>query len=104
MRRGHLADGGNTPESIRTEAKVQVLKEGDGFAIKKIDLVTVGRVPGVDDAAFQQTAQEAKETCPCRRRSPPSPRSTLERDAGELSVSRPAWRGRSARPAPSAPG
>ena len=59
-----LAAGGNTPESIRTEAKVQVLKEGEGFAIKKIDLTTTGRVPGIDDAAFQETAQAAKESCP----------------------------------------
>jgi len=50
--------------AIRTEAKVQVLKEGEGFAIKKIDLTTTGRVPGVDDATFQQTAQAAKESCP----------------------------------------
>jgi len=59
-----LAAGGNTPESIRTEAKVQVLKDGEGFAIKKIDLTTTGRVPGIDDAAFQETAQAAKESCP----------------------------------------
>ena len=59
-----LGQGGNPPESIRTEAKVQLLKEGEGFAIKKIDLVTVGRVPGIDDAAFQETAQAAKAGCP----------------------------------------
>ena len=59
-----LAAGGHTPESVRTEAKVQVLKDGDGFAIKNIDLTTTGRVPGIDDAEFQQTAQAAKETCP----------------------------------------
>ena len=41
-----------------------VLKEGEGFAIKKIDLVTVGRVPGIDDAAFQEAAQAAKAGCP----------------------------------------
>ena len=61
---GVLSQGGNTPESIMTEAKVQILKEGDGFAVKKIDLVTVGRVPGVDDAAFRQAAAIAKENCP----------------------------------------
>ena len=61
---GDLADAGHTPESIRTEAKVQVLKEGDGFAIKKIDLVTVGRVPGIDEAAFQEAAEGAKAGCP----------------------------------------
>ena len=59
-----LAAGGNTPESIRTEAKVQVLKEGEGFAIKKIDLSTTGRVPGIDDDTFQQTAHAAKDSCP----------------------------------------
>jgi lipoyl-dependent peroxiredoxin len=59
-----LAAGGHTPESIRTEARVHVLKEGDGFAIKKIDLVATGRVPGVDESEFQKTAQAAKESCP----------------------------------------
>jgi lipoyl-dependent peroxiredoxin len=61
---GVLGQGGNTPESIRTEAKVQILKEGEGFAVKKIDLSTVGRVPGIDDAAFQQAAEVAKANCP----------------------------------------
>ena len=59
-----LAAGGHTPESVQTEAKVQVLKEGDGWAIKKIDLVTTGRVPGIDDSEFQRTAQAAKDSCP----------------------------------------
>jgi osmotically inducible protein OsmC len=59
-----LSEGGNVPESIRTEAKVQLLKDGEGFAIKKIDLVTVGRVPGIDDAAFQTAAEGAKAGCP----------------------------------------
>jgi lipoyl-dependent peroxiredoxin len=59
-----LSQGGTPPDSIRTEARVQLLKEGDGFAIKKIDLVTVGRVPGIDDAAFQEAAQAAKAGCP----------------------------------------
>jgi osmotically inducible protein OsmC len=59
-----LSEGGHVPDSIRTEAKVQILKDGDGFAIKKIDLDTVGRVPGADDATFQQAAQAAKENCP----------------------------------------
>ena len=59
-----LAAGGHKPESVQTEAKVQVLKEGDGWAIKKIDLVATGRVPGIDDAEFQRTAQAAKDSCP----------------------------------------
>lgn len=59
-----LGEGGNAPESIRTEAKVHILKDGEGFAIKRIDLATVGRVPGIDDAGFQQAAEAAKEGCP----------------------------------------
>ena len=58
-----LAQGGTTPDSVNTEAKVQILKQGDGFAITKIDLVIVGRVPGIDDAGFQETAKAAKEEC-----------------------------------------
>jgi lipoyl-dependent peroxiredoxin len=59
-----LSQGGHVPESVRTEAKVQILKEGEGFTITKIELATVGRVPGIDDAGFQQAAQAAKENCP----------------------------------------
>jgi len=59
-----LSQGGNPPDAIRTEARVQLLKEGEGFAIKKIDLITVGRVPGIDDTAFQEAAQAAKAGCP----------------------------------------
>jgi len=73
-----LDQGGNTPESIKTEANVQLLKEGDGFAIKQIDLVTVGRVPGIDDAAFQQAAQAAKENCPISKALASVPEITLD--------------------------
>jgi osmotically inducible protein OsmC len=61
---GVLGEQGAEPESIRTEAKVQILKAGEGFAIKRIDLVTTGRVPGIDDGAFQAAAKAAKENCP----------------------------------------
>jgi osmotically inducible protein OsmC len=58
-----LAQGGTAADSIRTDAKVQILKQGDHFAITKVDLVCVGRVPGIDDATFQETAKAAKEEC-----------------------------------------
>jgi osmotically inducible protein OsmC len=61
---GVISEGGNAPESVRTEAKVQIVKDGDSFTITRIDLATVGRVPGIDDDAFQQAAQVAKEACP----------------------------------------
>ena len=43
---------------------MQILKEGEGFAIKRITLRTVGRVPGVDEATFQDVGRQAKEICP----------------------------------------
>ena len=61
---GLLEAAGHTAESVRTEAKLQILKEGEGFAVKKITLTTVARVPGVDEAAFQDIGRQAKEICP----------------------------------------
>ena len=58
-----LAEGGNKADSVNTQANVQILKVGDGFGITKIELHTVGRVPGIDDATFQSTAEAAKEAC-----------------------------------------
>ena len=58
-----LAMSGTTADSVSTEAKIQILKQGDGFAITRIDLVTVARVPGIDEDAFQETAKAAKEAC-----------------------------------------
>ena len=58
-----LAEGGNKADSVNTQANVQILKVGDGFGITKIELHTVGRVPGIDDATFQSTAAAAKEAC-----------------------------------------
>jgi osmotically inducible protein OsmC len=75
---GVLGEQGVEPESIRTEARVQILKEGDGFAIKRIDLVTTGRVPGMDAEAFQAAARAAKENCPVSRALASVPEINLE--------------------------
>ena len=64
---GLLGKAGTPPEHLETDARVSVVKDGEGFTINKIDLITRGRVPGIDDAAFQQAAQTAKETCPVSR-------------------------------------
>jgi lipoyl-dependent peroxiredoxin len=58
-----LGGQGAPAESVRTEGRAQLLKEGDGFAIKKIELVTRARVPGIDEDTFQQAVQAAKEDC-----------------------------------------
>ena len=75
---GVLEQGGNTAESVKTEAKVQILKDGDGFTVMKIDLSTVGRVPGIDDAAFQEAAKVAKENCPISKALGAVPEMNLE--------------------------
>ena len=56
-----LAQAGNAPEELKTSATV-TFQPGDG--ITKIALDVAGRVPGIDDDAFQQAAQQAKENCP----------------------------------------
>jgi osmotically inducible protein OsmC len=53
-----------TPEEIETRAAVSLEKQGEGFAITKVHLTVNARVPGADDAAFQQAAEAAKENCP----------------------------------------
>jgi osmotically inducible protein OsmC len=59
-----LGTGGHPPDSIDTDATVHLVRQGDGFAINRIDLVTRGRVTGLDQAGFAEAAQTAKENCP----------------------------------------
>ena len=75
---GVLGNGGNPAESVKTEAKLQVLKVGDGFQVTRINLTTVGRVPGIDEAAFQEAAQVAKENCPISKALAAVPEMNLE--------------------------
>jgi lipoyl-dependent peroxiredoxin len=59
-----LGQAGHDPESIDTEATVEIDRVGDGFAITSIVLRTRARVPGIDADEFQQQAEAAKEGCP----------------------------------------
>ncbi|HZI36922.1 MAG TPA: OsmC family protein [Acidimicrobiia bacterium] len=62
---GALEKAGFSPNSVETEAKVHLSPaDGGGFRISRIDLVTNADVPGIEDGAFQQAAQAAKEGCP----------------------------------------
>ena len=61
---GFLGRAGYEPSNIETKATVHLEKEGDGFVIPKIDLVTVASVPNIADEEFQQIAKTAKEKCP----------------------------------------
>jgi lipoyl-dependent peroxiredoxin len=73
-----LAKAGNPPDSVRTEATV-TLKPIDGApTIAKIALVTVGQVPGIDEATFIEHANAAKAGCPVSRALAAVPEITLE--------------------------
>jgi osmotically inducible protein OsmC len=62
-----LADAGFTPTSVDTTAKVHLDKTDGGFSVTRIDLETVGDVPGIDDSDFQKLAEGAKANCPISR-------------------------------------
>ncbi|TLF52117.1 OsmC family protein [Halomonas urmiana] len=59
-----LGEAGMTAERIATEAKVSLEEVEGGFAISAIHLDTVAKIPGADEAAFQDAADQAKEGCP----------------------------------------
>jgi osmotically inducible protein OsmC len=61
---GILTKAGHPPQSVRTTAKVHLEKQGEGFAITRIELDTDAVAPGLDDAAFQGHADAAKKGCP----------------------------------------
>ncbi len=53
-----------TPTRIHTNATVKLEKIGESFSITAIALETEAEIPGLDDAAFQEYAQGAKQNCP----------------------------------------
>jgi osmotically inducible protein OsmC len=61
---GALEKAGFIPEKIKTVAHVAIEKDGDGFTITSIELVTEAIVPGIDSVTFQKKAEEAKAGCP----------------------------------------
>jgi lipoyl-dependent peroxiredoxin len=73
-----LAQAGSPPDSVRTDATVTLRMVDGAPTITKIALVTVGQVPGVDDAAFQEAAAAAKANCPVSKALAGVPDITLE--------------------------
>ncbi|KXK01460.1 MAG: OsmC subfamily peroxiredoxin [Acidobacteria bacterium OLB17] len=59
-----LGKSGFTPDKIETKATVHIEKQGEGFAIPKIELVTEAKIPNISEDEFQQIAKAAKENCP----------------------------------------
>jgi osmotically inducible protein OsmC len=73
-----LAKAGNPPDSVHTDATVTLRPVDGAPTITKIELVTVGRVPGLDEAAFREHAMAAKAGCPVSRALAAVPEITLE--------------------------
>ena len=59
-----LARASTPPTRLESQAKTTFDKVGEGFAITKIGLTIRGQVDGVDDDAFREAADGAKENCP----------------------------------------
>src|SRR6202040_4126202 len=62
-----LAEAGSPPDSVHTDATVTLRPVDGAPTITRIALVTVGRVPGLDQAAFVEHAKAAKAGCPVSR-------------------------------------
>lgn len=58
---GGLGKAGTPPERLSTSATVTFVP---GEGITRIALEVVGRVPGLDEAAFREAAEGAKTNCP----------------------------------------
>ena len=69
-----LAEGGTPADELKTSATV-TFQPGEG--ITKIALRVRGRVPGIDDAGFQEAAEDAKENCPVSKALAAVPEITL---------------------------
>src|ERR1700681_3115495 len=59
-----LAESGHPADSIHTDAAVTLRPVDGAPTITKIALVTVGKVPGLDQAEFVTQAEAAKAGCP----------------------------------------
>ena len=59
-----LAGAGHAPESIHTDARLTMEQDGPGWKISAVHLVLRAKVPGIDKAAFEDLAGQAKAGCP----------------------------------------
>lgn len=64
---GQLTNAGTPPESIETTATVTMEKLEAGFTVTGVHLDVTAKVPGIDQAAFDTAANNAKVGCPISR-------------------------------------
>ena len=59
-----LEQAGFKADEMNTKAEISLVKQGDGFAITKSQLTLRAKIPGIDDAKFQELAGMAEKGCP----------------------------------------
>jgi osmotically inducible protein OsmC len=59
-----LGEAKLTAEKMETTAEVTLEQVPDGFSISTIHLTLTGKVPGADQAKFEELANKAKVGCP----------------------------------------
>lgn len=73
-----LAEAGTPVDSVDTTSVVTLRIVDGAPTITKIALTTVGKVPGLDEAAFEEAAEDAKQNCPVSKALAGVPEMTLE--------------------------
>ena len=59
-----LEQAGFKADEMNTKAEITLVKQGDGFAITKSQLTLRAKIPGIDNAKFQELAGMAEKGCP----------------------------------------
>jgi len=59
-----LEQAGFKADEMNTKAEISLVKQGDGFAITKSQLTLRAKIPGIDNAKFQELAGMAEKGCP----------------------------------------
>jgi lipoyl-dependent peroxiredoxin len=62
-----LTEAGNPPEHLDVSAKVTLDLVDGAPTVTTSEITVSGRVPGIDQAAFEQAASEAGKGCPISR-------------------------------------
>jgi osmotically inducible protein OsmC len=62
-----LTEAGNAPEHLNVTSKVTLDLVDGAPTVTTLEVTVTGRVAGIDQAAFEQAANEAGEGCPISR-------------------------------------
>lgn len=58
---------GGAADELNTEAAISLVPDGEGFKIDKSALTLRAKVPGMDQAKFEELARTAEKNCPVSR-------------------------------------